>query len=217
VRCKIVEVQQGTEDWLSLRRGRLTASHAGDWIAKPTTKRYQEYMKLITMELIGYEEEEEDAPWFHHGKAMEPFARGAYQWKTQQDVNHDLFLIHPEHDWLSASPDGVWVPGNDGMIEIKCRAKLETYLQKIAEQVRTGNIEASYRPQVQCQMLVSGLNQIDFVNYYHDDEQMVRKMHVFTVQRDQKLIDRIEECGLEFITECYQRAGVRRPWINAKN
>lgn len=209
--CNIVTVKQGTEDWLKLRRGRLTASHAGDWIAKPTTKRYQEYKKLIVLELLGYEEEEDEAPWFSHGKAMEPFARGAYQWQTGQEVDNNLFLIHKEHDWLSASPDGVWMPDHDGMVEFKCRAKLEIYQDKLDEQARTGKIEASYRPQVQCQMLVSGLDQIQFGNYYHDDQQMIRKLHVFPVDRDEKMINRIEEKGLEFILDCYETAGVKRP------
>ena len=213
--CKTVAVEANSEAWDVLRRGRLTASHAGDWLAKPTTKRYKEYMKAIVLELLGYSEEEEDAPWFAHGKATEPFGRGAYEWKTGQHVDNNVMLIHKEHDWLSASPDGVWLPDFDGMIEIKCREKLERYLHILEEQERTGKIEAGYRPQLQCQMLVSGLDQIDFVNYYHDQEQMIRKLHIFTVERDQAMIDRIEEKAMEFITECYEIAEIKSP-VKAK-
>lgn len=206
--CTIVEVEQGTEEWLKLRRGRLTASHAGDWLAKPTTKRYQQYMEQIVLELLGYEEEEEEAPWFEHGKAMEPFARGAYEWKTDQELNNDIFLIHKEHDWLAASPDGVFVPDYDGLVEIKSRAKLETYHKVLATQKRTGNIESAYRPQVQCQMIVSGLSSVDFVNYYHDNEQRVRKMNIMPVAACEVTQARILEKGFEFILECYKRADV---------
>jgi putative phage-type endonuclease len=174
----------------------------------PTSKRYQDYHELIVMELLGYTEEEEDAPWFHHGKAMEPFARGAYEWKYDVELNNDLFLIHKDYDWLGASPDGVFMPDYDNMVEIKCRKKLETYLAKLVEQERTGKIEAAYRPQVQCQLAVSGLPSLEFVNYYHDDEQKVRKLHRQTVHRDEAMIDRIIEKGLEFILKCYERAEV---------
>ena len=204
--CKLVRTTAGSDEWLALRRGRLTASHAGDWIAGKNTKRYQNFLMLKVMELLGYEEEEEDAPWFEHGKAMEPYARAAYEWKTGIDTDNNAFLIHSEHDWLGCSPDGLWLPNFSGAIEIKCRAKLQTYLSKVAEQRRTGKIESAYRPQVQCQLLVTGLDSIDFVNYYHDDEQRIRKLDIFTVERDEGLISRIEERAIEFMTECYSRA-----------
>lgn len=204
--CDIVKVEAGSDEWLALRRGRLTASHAGDWMAKPTTKRYQNFMTLKVLELLGYEPEEEDAPWFQHGTAMEPMARAAYEFKTDIETTDNVFLIHPEHDWLGASPDGVWLPDYDGMIEIKSRLKLPTYINKIAEEERTGKIEAVYRPQVQCQMLVSGLDAIDFVNYYHDDQQRIRKLHITTVERDQPYIDRLETAAMEFMIACYRKA-----------
>lgn len=208
MRCKVVKVTPNTEEWDALRRGRLTASRAPDWCAKPTTKRYRQYMQEIVYELLGLEEQEASGPWFDHGKAMEPFARGAYAWKTGIDLDHEVMLIHPEYDWLSASPDGVW-PDRDGMVEIKCRAKLSTYQQVVERQRATGNIEAGYRHQVQCQMLVSGLTRIDFVNYYHDQGQLIRKMDIFPVERDDKLIATIEEKAIEFITECYKIAEIR--------
>lgn len=208
--CIFVRVKPDTEEWDSLRRGRLTASRAGDWCAKPTTKRYQQYMEQVVLELLGFEEKEETARWFEHGKAMEPFARGAYEWKTGTELDNELFLIHPEHDWLGCSPDGVHA-GMDGMVEFKCRSKLHTYHNIVAAQQRTGKIESAYRYQVQCQMLVSGLSQIEFGNYYHDHEQMVRKLDIFLVDRDDKMISRIEEKAIEFMTECYKLADMKMP------
>ena len=206
VRCKIVETPAGSDEWLSLRRKRLTASCAADWMAKPTTKRFKDYQQQIAMELLGFEEEEVEAPWYAHGKAMEPFARGAYEFKTGHDVTNDVFCIHPKYSWLGCSPDGMVLPYYAIAIEIKCRAKLETYIDKVSRQRRTGKIDACYRPQVQCQMLVTGLPSIEFIEYYHDAEQRIRKMHVTTVRRDNSYIDQLEIKALEFMTACYEMA-----------
>ncbi len=175
-------------------------------MAKPSTQRYKECMKGVVLELCGWSEPDGNEPWFAHGKALEPYARGAYEWKTGQETDPNWLLIHPEHDWLSASPDGIWIPDRNGMIEIKGRAKLSTYLEKVQKEEQTGKIEAAYRPQVQCQMLVSGLDEIDFVNYYRDETARVQKMHITTVERDQAYIDRMEERAMEFMLECYRRA-----------
>ena len=65
-------------------------------------------------------------------------------------------------------------------------------------------------------MLVTGLPQIEFVNYYHDNEQQVRKMHIFPVEADEVMQARILEKGLEFATECYKRADVYNDKMRAK-
>lgn len=202
----MVEVVQGSEDWQALRRRRLTASRMGDVMAGKTTKRYLDYQQQIAFELLGAEEEEESGPWFEHGKAMEPYARGAYQWKFGVDLTADVFFIHPDYDWMGCSPDGVRVDTFDHPVEIKCRAKLATYLQKLHDQKRMGKIEACYRPQVQAQMWVMGSPSIEFVNYYHDDDQQIRKLHVMTVARDEEYIAKMEERAIEFMIECYKLA-----------
>ncbi len=206
VRTNMVEVEQGSDRWRELRRGRITASRMGDVIAGKKTKRYEEYRQQIALELLGYEEEEESAPWFEHGKAMEPYARGAYQWRYNVNLTPNVFFIHPKYDWLGASPDGVRVDTFDDPVEIKCRAKLSTYLAKVDAERRTGKIEAVYRPQVQAQMWVMGCLSIKFINYYHDAEQQIRKLHMTVVHRDDNYIAKLEERSLEFMLECYQLA-----------
>jgi putative phage-type endonuclease len=204
--CKVVEVQQGTEEWLALRRGRITASRMGDVIAKPTTKRYQQYQNSIVCELLGFDDDEPDAPWMAHGREMEPYARGAYEWKYDCETTADVFCIHPEHDWLAASPDGLILPDYSGAIEIKCREKYDTYLRIVQAIEDSGKIESSYRPQVQGQMMVMGLDRIDFCNYYHDAEQRIRKLHVHTVHRDDEYIAKLETSVMEFMHRCYEIA-----------
>ena len=81
--CKIIEVEQGSDEWLDLRRGRITASRLKRVMSKPSTKGYQELQRLIAQELNGYEPVEEDAPWFAHGKEQEPRALALYSWQIR--------------------------------------------------------------------------------------------------------------------------------------
>ena len=58
--CKIVSVKQDSDDWLDLRRNRITCSRLGDVMAKPTTKRYQQYQREKVREMLGYREPQEE-------------------------------------------------------------------------------------------------------------------------------------------------------------
>ena len=204
--CRIVEVEAGSEVHASLRRGRLTASHAGDWIASPGSDRFRDYRELVVKNLLGYEEEELAGPYIAQAKAMDPLARDAYTYKTSQKLTPDLMLIHPQLHFLSGTPDGVWIPDRDGLIKISNKASLTTYQNTVRKLEETGEVEAKYRPQLQCLMLITGLHRVDFVNYFHDEESSVRKIHIFPVARDQDLIDIIEEQAIIFMTDCYKRA-----------
>ena len=51
--CKIIKVEQGSDEWLALRRSRITASRLADVMADPKTKRYQQYRREKVLELLG--------------------------------------------------------------------------------------------------------------------------------------------------------------------
>ena len=233
-RAKAIEVEQGSDKWAAARRGRITASRMGDVLAKKTTNRYQDYQSEIAQELMGIEVETDAGPWFDHGKAMEPYARGAYEWKYGIELTNNVMFIHPEYDWLSASPDGVRVGTLDHPVEIKCRAThecadrkgnlrscggcgdpLRTW-RKVREYIeRTGKPEATYRPQIQAQAWVIGAPSIEYINYYHDPEQRVRKLHVLTVPRDEAYISQMEDRCMEFMIECYELANKDKAMLEA--
>lgn len=226
IRTKMVEVEQGSEAWLEQRRGRITASKMGCVMAKPHTLRYRDYQAQIARELMGLEEFEDSGPWFEHGKAMEPDARGAYEFQKGIELTNNVFFIHPEYDWLAASPDGVRIETFDDPVEFKCRAPhycthkdgtlkqcggcgdpMRNYRKAVSDIVRTGKIEAQYRPQVQMQIEVMGVDSVKYANYYHDEQRRKRKLYVHEVARDQAFIDRMLERAMEFMIECYQLAG----------
>ena len=92
--CKIIAVEQPSDDWHDLRHCRITASRMADVCAKKDTKRYQRYLGEKIKELCGHKGVEETPEWAQHGKENEPRALAAYEYKFDVQVEHNVFLIH---------------------------------------------------------------------------------------------------------------------------
>lgn len=219
--CRIIKVEQGSDEWLALRRSRITASRLADVMAKPDTKRYQKYRREIVLELLGNENVEESPEWARHGRENEPKAIAGYEWKYNVDVEHNVFLIHNEYDWLGGSPDMLQICNEidedeyeyDEGAEIKCRAMFKNYKARRTQarlyEGQTQAIPACDRHQVQGNMWLTGWPRWWYIDYYIGDDLeggLTQKIHRVAVKRDQKLIDAMEIRCLQFMKECYERA-----------
>lgn len=236
--CQVIKVEQGTDEWDALRRCRITASRVGDVMSKPVqkkdengtklfdkdgkpimvrTKRFQEYRQQKILELLGHVAAEESPEWYQHGREQEPIALQRYEFKYGVETDHDVFLIHKEHQWLSCSPDaleienGEYVRGN----ELKCRKLYKNYreaiqrVKKYADTDRKKCIDPGYRWQVQTSMLITGWDQWLYTNYYQNPDNPAEwRMGRVPIPRDQKLIDQIEITCMEFMLDCYEAAGL---------
>lgn len=182
---------QKQSDWKQDRRGKITASRFGDVLAKPTTKRYQSYLQEIVWELKGVPDfESEDKPWFQHGKDWEDEARGRYEWETNSSVVVPGFILHPKHEFIGCSGDGLI--GEDGGLEIKSRKSIKSHLKSVK-----AGLPSEHRPQVQGCMWVTGRMWWDFESYYKPmkgDPQI----HIHRVEADKKYHDRLEQACLNF-------------------
>lgn len=213
--CRIIRVEQGSDEWLDLRRNRITCSRLADVMAKPTTKRYQRYRSEKIKEMLGHRLVEENPQWAQHGKEHEPRAIGAYEWKYELDVEHDVFLVSDRYDWLGGSPDMLHLPNYDEGGEIKCRALYKNYrkYRDMAEKFE-GTIRAcpaENRHQVQGHMMLTGFQRWAFINYYigsNLEGGMAQKLHRAWIPRDDALIEAMESKAVEFIAECYEEAGL---------
>lgn len=213
--CRIVRVEQGSDEWLDLRRNRITCSRLADVMAKPTTKRYQQYQREKVKELLGYRHVEETPEWAQHGKEHEPRALGAYEWRYELDVEHNVFLISDQYDWLGGSPDLLHLPDYDEGGEIKCRALYKNYrkYRNLAEEHKgtTRACPAQDRHQVQGHMMLTGFDRWAFVNYYIGSDLeggITQKLHRVWIPRDDALIAQMAEAAKRFIEECYEEAGL---------
>lgn len=210
---RIIQVEQGSDEWLDLRRTRITASCLKKVMAKPDTKGFQKYRQEIVLELLGNKNVEESPEWAREGREMEPKALAGYQWRFEQPVEHNVFLIHKEYDWLAASPDFLHKPEFDEGGEMKIRKLYKNYRNTVADcETHKGTprcIPAADRHQVQGAMWLTGYAFWWYVNYYIGDDLeggQVQKIHRIPVPRDQDLIDRMEERCIEFMKDCYERA-----------
>ena len=213
--CRIVMVEQGSDEWHDLRRTRITCSRLADVMAKKDTKRYTKYREEKVKELLGFKDVEDSPEWAQHGKENEPRAMLAYEYRYGKAIEHNIFLIHKKYDWLSCSPDLLHLPDYDVGGEIKCRELYKNYRkfrQLAHDKEGTSNcLPASDRHQVQGAMWITGFQRWYYINYYIGSDLaggMAQKIHRVSVPRNNDLIKLMEVRCLEFMKECYERAGL---------
>lgn len=206
-------VVQGTEAWMRLRCGKVTASRVSDVMARIKSgwgaSRTNYAAELIAERLTGA-----TAPSFTNaamqwGTDQEPFARQAYAQRFGVDVFEVGFIDHPEVSMSGASPDGY--VGEAGMVEIKC-PQTATHLDTLL----SGGVPDKYEVQMQWQMACAGREWCDFVSF---DPRLPPSMRLF-VQRVPRDVSRILELETEvqaFIREIDQKVGdLRRRYESAE-
>ncbi len=187
---------QGTKKWHEKRSCHLTASRFGDIIANPSTKRYQNYLLEKINELSGAPFMQDNAPWFNHGKELEPIARDRYDFemslKGQPDMEQVFFIEHPKFDFIGCSPDGKI--GDLKGVEIKSSIVHKAYKKNVKK-----GMPATHRPQVQGQMWICSYDSVDFVCFFRDpDGELPDEIHIENILPDLEYHKMLEEKCLDF-------------------
>ncbi len=185
-------MKQRSSEWDNFRACRITASRFGDVLARPDTKRYQEYLQDRIDMLNGSPYFNDDKPWFSHGKAWEAEARGTYEWKRNVDVVVPGAIAHPDYDFISCSADGV-IPDAllpIGMTEIKCH---KSYNQFLSSEKR---FPSKDKPQVQGSLWILDCKWCDFISFFKNDETTL--IHIRRIEPDPEYFKRIEAACLAF-------------------
>ena len=173
------ELQQGTVEWLELRKRKIGASDApvimevSPW--KTPYQLWQEKLGLKVQQVsqamrIGSESEEE--------------ARKCFESKTNL-IMIPTVVFHPANEWMMASLDGMDIDRRY-IVEIK-RANKEDHKLAIK-----GKIPDHYMPQVQHQLEVTGLDMAYYFSFDGHDGVIVE------VPRNTKYIKTLVEAELEF-------------------
>lgn len=157
------DLLQGSDAWLALRCGKLTASEM-KLVITPTLKvADNDKTKAHVFELLfqretGFVEPQYVSDAMLRGQEDEIYARAAYE-KHYAPVKEVGFITNDRWGFtIGYSPDGL--VGDDGLIEVKSRAG-KYQVQTIAE----NEVPAEYMIQLQTGLLVSGRKWIDFISY----------------------------------------------------
>jgi len=156
---------QGSDEWLTARRGIVTASVVGQLVtAKTIRPAVNDYSRALTTLLVseritGWTEPVYVSDAMMRGSDDEPIARDAYARHMDVDVTVPGFMVRDEGTWvLGYSPDGL--VGDDGLIEIKSRAPKKHLATILADAAPAENMA-----QMQAGLLVSGRAWCDYVSF----------------------------------------------------
>lgn len=195
----LIEVEQGTDEWLAMRSGLVTASRMADVMAKLKSKngmaadRRRYLMEVVVGRLTGLNPETYVSPAMQWGLDNEDLAKGAYEISTSSIIEPGGFAIHDKIKWFGASPDGLI--GDDGLVEVKC-PNSDTHIGYIL----SGEIPDDYKPQMWAEMACTNRSWCDFVSF---DPRMPKNLRLFIRRfpRDEPMIAAVEMEVEQFLSE----------------
>jgi putative phage-type endonuclease len=189
---------QGSQEWLQVRLGKVTASRVADVVATVRSGGYgasrASYMaELIAERLTGTPASRYVNAEMQWGTDKEPEARTAYEFHANSDVEQVGFLLHPTIEMAGCSPDGL--VGEDGLVEIKC-PNTSTHIDTLL----SGKIPEKYVYQTSWQMACSGRTWADLISF---DPRLPEEMRLYVhrIERDDKIIDYLEKEVRLFLAE----------------
>jgi len=178
----IVELEQGTREWLEWRHKGIGASDApvvmGENPWKTAAQLLHEKRGRAARESV------QNAA-MARGTLLEPEARRRYISRTGRDVQ-PACLQSSEHEWLRASIDGLTNSG-DVVVEIKCG---ESVYRNTSQ---NGCVPDYYYGQLQHILAVTGLQSLDFWCYLPGLSDLL-----VPVKRDNNYIERLLNLEFQF-------------------
>lgn len=184
---KIIDCEQGSEEWFKARLGIPTASMFKDMMAGGEGKTRRTYMlKLAGERITGELSEQFSNAHTERGNRLEPEARELYCLQSGFDVNEVGFVLG---DNCGASPDSL--VNDNGLLEIKTKLP---HLQ--LDYLLTAKEPKEHMKQIQGQLMVCEREWCDFVSYWPG-----LPLYIHRVYRDEDLISEIKDAVAKFNDE----------------
>lgn len=171
---KIIDVAQGSSEWLAARLGRPTASQFHRIITpsgKPSTAADAYIAELVAEWMLGCPLEPEESAFMQRGTALEAEAVAYYEMMRGVTMERPGFVVRDAGD-VGCSPDGLvrtLRPYGEGPpayleelggVEIKC-PKPANHVATLLE-----DVPAKHAPQIQGNIWVLGAAWWDFLSYH---------------------------------------------------
>jgi putative phage-type endonuclease len=194
-------MEQLSEEWFAIRRGKVTASRVADMLATTKTgygaSRAGLMAELIAERLTGKSIERFQTEAMKWGVEKEADAKDAYTFYCDVSIQPGDFALHPTITDAGASPDGLI--GDKGLIEIKC-PQTNTHIDTLL----SGSIPGRYVTQMQFQLACTGRQWCDFVSF---DPRMPERMRLFVkrIERSDREIAYLEKETITFLNEMYAK------------
>lgn len=169
-------IEQGSDAWLQLRCGMLTASTIGSLITPARVKVAENdtartlIAHLAAERITGHVEPTYVSADMERGTFDEPYARDLYSEHHAPAVEVGFMTNVFDGHTLGYSPDGL--VGDDGLIEIKSRRQKKHLQTILADAVPLENMA-----QIQTGLLVSGRAWCDYVSFCGGMPLYVKRVH----------------------------------------
>jgi len=184
---QILDLEQGSPEWLKARLGVATASNFSKIVTtqgKESTAIDKYALELASEMLLSKPDSTYKNENMQRGNDLEGKARQAYQEHTLNFVE-EIGFIKSDCNNYGYSPDGL--VDDDGLIEIKCPLAT-THLQYLIDD----KLPTAYFQQCQGGLFVSGRKWLDFVSY-HPNFKDGKDLFIKRVFRDEDFIKTLKQ------------------------
>ena len=151
-------IKQGSKEWFDKRRGRVTGSNVGAILGLNPWRTQDDVLRQMVRDYHRAEPEFTGNAATEWGSFHESGAIFEYTMETGNVVTECGLYVHPDHEWLAASPDGI-VEQVGAILECKC-----PYGQRAKNppEFKTANGQPHYWAQMQMEMVCAGYDQAHF-------------------------------------------------------
>jgi putative phage-type endonuclease len=199
------EIEQGTDAWLQIRKGKVTASRVADVMAKTKTgvsaSRGNYLIELALQRVTGVIEASYTNDAMQWGKENEQTARTAFEVAHNVFVDQVAFVDHPTIKEFGCSPDGII---GDSLLELKCPFQSAVHWSYFKD-----GCPSKYYTQIQAQMSCTGAKSVWFVSF---DPRMPPRsqLYIEEVMRDADFIEKLESEVKQFLNEVEVEASLMK-------
>jgi len=183
------EIKQGSDEWLHMKLGVISASNASK-IINPKTQTYESYMHDLIAQVLTAEQHNISSKSMEWGNMHEDAARAMYEFELDKQIIEYPFIYKNKDMRAGCSPDGLM--GKLGC-EIKC-----PYTSKVhVDMAVAAKVKKEYEHQVQFSMWVTDADVWHFCSY--DPRAKKKPLVVKVIERNEVFMDLYDVAVPEFV------------------